>query len=80
MSDLNKDIDGKTSSKRVWAGRLLWVGLGMATVWFGIYIRLLLRGEVLSMEFPYEMWFGIMGSGLGALGLVLGERYTSKKS
>lgn len=79
MSEMNKDIDGKRSAKRVWADRLLWTGLGMAVIWFGLYVRVLYRGEVLSMEFPFEMWIGIMGSGLTAIGLTLGERHKSMR-
>lgn len=78
MSDLNNDIDGKRSSKRIWSGRIVATGLGIAVVWFAVYIRALFLGEVLSMEFPYEMWFGLMGAGLGGFSLVLGERYAKK--
>jgi len=78
MNNTNLDIDGKKSSKRVWSGRITGVGLCMAVVWFIIYLRALLLGEQLSMEFPYEMWFGLMGAGVGGFGLVLGERFAKK--
>jgi len=78
MTDTNNDIDGKRSSKRIWSGRITGTGLAMAVVWFIVYIRALLLGEVLSMEFPYEMWLGLMGAGLGGFGLVLGERFAKK--
>jgi len=78
MTDTNNDIDGKRSSKRIWSGRITGVGLIMAIVWFSVYIRALLLGEELSMEFPYEMWFGLMGAGLGGFSLVLGERFAKK--
>ena len=78
MNNTNHDIDGKKSSKRVWSGRITGVGFGMAVIWFGVYIRALLLGEVLSMEFPSEMWFGLMAAGLSGFGLVLGERFAKK--
>ena len=78
--NMNSDIDGKRSSKRVWSGRLLGTGLGMAVAWFIIYCRALLVGEELSMGFPYEMWYGLMGAGLSGLGLVLGERFVKNRN
>jgi len=78
MSDVNKDVDGKTSAKRIWSGRLLGSGLLMSWIWFVVYIKFLWCGEVLSMDFPFEMFFGVMGAGMTGLGLVLGERYTKK--
>ena len=78
MNNTNHDIDGKKSSKRVWSGRIVGTGLAMAIAWFIIYLRALLLGIELSMEFPLEMWFALMGSGLGGFGLVLGERFAKK--
>ena len=75
---MNKDIDGKNSSKRIWSGRIVGVALIMASIWFGVYVRALLLGEELSMEFPFEMWFGLMGAGVSGFGLVLGERFAKK--
>lgn len=77
--EMNNDIDGKRSSKRVWSGRIIATGLVMAVTWYAVYLRALLLGEQLSMEFPFEMWFGLMGAGLGGFGLILGERYAKKQ-
>lgn len=78
MTETYNDIDGKRSSKRVWSARLLGSGLAMSWIWFVLYCRALFLGETLSMEFPFEMWVGLMGAGLSGLGLVLGERFAKK--
>lgn len=80
MSNVNTDIDGKRSHKRVWSGYLLGSGIIMAWFWFGIYCFKLFQGEVLSMEFPFEMWIGIIGAGMTGIGLVLGERHKALRS
>lgn len=80
MSEVNNDIDGKKSHKRVWSGYLLGSGLGMAWLWFVIYCIKLFQDKVLSMEFPFEMWIGLIGAGMTGIGLVLGERHKALRS
>ncbi len=80
MSNINTDIDGKKSHKRVWSGYLLGSGLAMAWIWFAIFCGKLFVDKELSMEFPFEMWIGLVGAGMTGIGLVLGERHKALRS
>ena len=68
-----KDINGKKSAKRVWAGRYLGVGLGMALVWFVVYVGSLFVEKEFTLKFPYEMWYGIVGFGSAIIGVTIFE-------
>ena len=68
-----KDINGKKSAKRVWAGRYLFVGLAMAMIWFVVYVGSLFVEKEFTLKFPYEMWYGIVGFGSAILGVTIFE-------
>jgi hypothetical protein len=72
--EMLKDINGKDSSKRIWANRILGVSLLMAVVWFIVIVGGVILGKTISIPFPYEMWFPLLGSGLASLGLTLWEQ------
>lgn len=63
---VSKDINGKESSKRLWAKRFLSLGFVIAILFFLIWIIAFFK-EVDMPEFPLDIWLGIMsfGSGLG---------------
>ena len=69
-----KDINGKESSKRIWASRFLWVGLAI----FGIKVFVALvdvfTEKQYTFDFPTEQWLYIMGAGMLAMGFTLAEK------
>ena len=71
---LYKDVNGKVSSKRVWGVRFLAVSLGMAITWFFIMMVAYLRNVIFEVEFPYEMFLGLLGTGTTLLGVGTFER------
>jgi len=68
------DINGKPSAKRIWANRLLWIGVSTFIIKFVIDIINAFTTEDYILTFPKELWIYIMAAGLGALGFTLGER------
>jgi len=69
-----KDINGKESSKRIWASRFLWTGLAI----FGIKVFVALvdvfTEKQYTFDFPTEQWLYIMGAGMLAMGFTLAEK------
>lgn len=74
--EINKDINGKESSKRVWAGRYLGLGLLMASIYFLAGIGLSVLGKEMLFTFPAEIWYGLLGLGGGLLGVTIFESKT----
>ena len=76
------DIDGKESSKRHYAKILIRSGLVMAWIAFIISCALSIIAMVKHGEFqaiPTDLIYVQIGSGLGAIGFTLGERWNKTK-
>jgi len=71
---MKNDINGKESSKRFWAGKFLAVGLVMAMAYFAVEIVFAITSKPMTMQFPFEMWYGLIGGGWTAIGLTLFEK------
>lgn len=71
--EMLRDINNKTSAKRVWASRYLWVGLVMAAIWFLVYVGSVFVEKDFTLSFPYELWFGVVGFGSAILGVTIFE-------
>ena len=69
-----KDVNGKESSKRLWAGRYLWVALFMALGHFIAGVLSGIFGWDYSVTFPHEIWYGMVGGGFGILGFTIFEK------
>lgn len=72
---IHEDINGKVSSKRAWARKLLWTALSIVWIYTLLWGYTTLR-ELTPPDMPdalIQMWFGLAGGGLTALGLTLGE-------
>jgi hypothetical protein len=61
--DKNKDINGKESSKRVWANRILWTTVITLIGYILLSILFSMIGIPLAFEFPFEAWGGLLTSG-----------------
>ena len=72
--EANKDVNGKESSKRVIAFRFLNLALIMAIVYFLVVVYHGFRGTTLNVSFPFEMWYGLLALGGGAVGLTIFEK------
>lgn len=69
------DINGKVSTKRAWARRLLWTALAMVWIYSLLWAYSIFK-EIVAPDMPtalLQMWFGLAGGGLTAIGLTLGE-------
>lgn len=73
MAEMYQDVNGKESSKRRWAGRYLTLGLVMAAGWFLLLAGVQITGTELKINFPWEIWIGILGLGGGLLGVTIFE-------
>lgn len=71
--DTLKDINGKDSAKRLWASRYLTAGLFMAIIHFVAGIIMGILKIEFTFNFPFEIWFGLVGGGFAALGLTIFE-------
>ena len=71
--EMLKDINGKDSSKRIWANRLLWTALVMVWIYFIVFIGGIIMGKPEIYEFPWELFLTLLGSGLTPLGMTLFE-------
>lgn len=69
-----KDVNGKESSKRVWAGRYLFTALFMAVGHFIAGVLSSIFGFEYSASFPHEIWYGMVGGGFGILGFTIFEK------
>ena len=70
------DINGKESAKRAWAKKLLWTALVMVWIYTLLWTYATVK-EMVTPDIPdslLQMWFGLAGGGLTALGLTLGEK------
>jgi hypothetical protein len=76
MTEYLKDINGKISIKRIWANRLIWIGVAMNIVYFILWCHAYYSEKKL-LEYPTEMIWGMLGSGLGAIGLTVVEQKTN---
>ena len=79
---LHHDIDGKESSKRKYAKKLVENGILMAWVAFGVSVFMsvwILIKEGTYKEIPTDLIYVQLLTGLGALGFTLGERVWGKK-
>lgn len=72
--EMLKDINGKDSSKRIWANRLLWIGVITFAIKFGVDTIDAFAQEDYVLNFPTELWIYIMSTGLIALGFTLAEK------
>ena len=79
MGDYLKDVNGKKSIKRVWADRLIKVGVGMNIVYFATWVYCTLKGCELP-TYPTEMIGGMLLTGLGAIGLTPFEKSKNEDS
>lgn len=68
-----QDINGKFSAKRKWAGRYLLAGLVWPLMHYAAGLFLGLAGRELKIDFPLEIWYGLIGGGFAALGLTVFE-------
>jgi hypothetical protein len=73
--DYLKDINGKISIKRVWANRLIWIGMIMNILYFIVWVHSYYTEKPLPV-YPTEMIWGMLGSGLVAIGVTVWERKT----
>lgn len=73
VREMLTDVNGKESSKRVWASRYLTVGLAMSVAWFLAHLVFSILKKEISFTFPYEMWYGILGFGAVLLGVTIFE-------
>ena len=71
---LKNDINGKESSKRYWASKFLAVGLVMAGAYFAVQLGFAILNKAFTMEFPFEMWYGLIAGGWAAIGMTLFEK------
>ena len=69
---VTEDINGKESAKRKWAGRYLGIGLLTACLYFLMWGAAFILDKEL-LEFPYQLWFGIVGFGAAILGVTIFE-------
>lgn len=81
--EMNKDVDGNKSSKRVWSGRILAIGLITFGVDFIVGISASLIHAFKSTEpyvynFPQSRWEYLVGAGMLGMGFVLSERFFKK--
>ena len=79
---VHNDIDGKESSKRAQARILIRSGLIMAWIAFIVSCTLSIIAMIKHGEFeaiPTDLIYVQLGSGLGALGFTLGERWNKNK-
>ena len=73
MSEHLQDINGKRSIKRVWANRLIAIGVGMNIVYFCLWCHSYYTNQSLP-EYPTEMIWGMLGSGLTAIAITPFEK------
>ena len=73
MKEHLNDINGKTSIKRVWADRLIKVGVAMNIVYFLLWCHSYATNQTLP-EYPTEMIWGMLGAGLTSIGITAFER------
>lgn len=71
--DALKDVNGKDSSKRLWAGRYLLAALFMAIGHFISGVAGSIFGFDYSFEFPHEIWYGMVAGGFSILGVTIFE-------
>lgn len=71
-----QDINGKPSAKRLWAGRYLLAALLMIFIHFLADIGGSIFGYKYSVNFPTEIWYGMVGGGFGILGVTIFESKT----
>lgn len=71
-----EDESGKESSKRVLGFRLANLGIVMGMSYFVLGIIFAFIGTKLSevYEFPYEIFWGFLGTGVTSIGLTLLEK------
>ena len=75
----NKDIDGQPSSKRLWGGRMLRVGMIMGIVLFVSGLVMAILNKEFNYALPMELTWTFLGAGLGSFGLTLNERWGKQK-
>lgn len=73
-----QDITGKWSSKRAIAFRLVNISLAMALIDYLVGMTFAIIGKEYSFEFPYQVFWALLGSGLIALGFTLPEWFSKK--
>ena len=74
--DAIKDVNGKDSAKRLWAGRYLLAALVMGFGhWLGTELSGIFGFEY-NVHFPTEIWYGMVGGGFGILGFTIFEKKT----
>lgn len=76
------DIEGKESSKRHWAEKLLKNGIAMAWIAFLVESFVVLFNVIKCNEYheiPTQLVWALFGTGATALGLTLGERIKRKQ-
>ncbi len=65
----SKDINGKESSKRLWAKRLLTLGILLAIFFILMWAIafLFFEKEIIFPTFLRDIWLGIMGAGTSVI-------------
>lgn len=77
--EINKDVDGKESSKRKFGMKLLNIGIYIAIIYIATgYVCSLIEKEF-TYDFPLDIWLTFMGTGAGLLGITLVERFSKHK-
>lgn len=72
------DINGNESSKRKLGMRLLNTGIFMGVAHWMVGTIAAFTGRVFEYEFPFGIWWTIMGTGASLLGITLVERFGKK--
>lgn len=76
---LNEDLDGNTSSKRVWGGRCIGAGLIISLIIVIMHGFLMLKGKESNIEQLAFLIYAAYSTGGGLLGIGLIERVSRKK-
>ena len=74
MNETLKDVNGKESSKRLWASRYLLAALIMGVGHFLAGVLAGIFGWNYTAPFPHEIWYGMVGGGFAILGVTIFEK------
>jgi uncharacterized membrane protein len=72
----NLDTNGKESSKRYWANRVMTLSLIMVALHYVLTTLFAILKVGITIPFPTEIWYGLIGSGFALLGITIFESKT----
>lgn len=72
----NLDVNGKESSKRYWANRVMIISLSMVVIHYLLTLIFAIVKPEINIPFPTEVWYGLIGSGFALLGITIFESKT----